>query len=303
LRERKPYPCRVAGSRGRESVAVETRNGCAIWIAYGRKRGQATVMVRSSAGHGLKLSVSTNSPHPRTVHVHNHVHRQSVSTDWQRIQLAMNRQWQQSWIVRRQSAVVNFPRTRTGHGHDLSAVADRQRIVPVPASPLPQRRRPVSRFISNQFQSMTTFDPAEVRKAVAEFIPRRPQKFHDIIPAKEVIVELRQKGGSYRSIADLLTQHCLPTSKTAVAMFCHQVLGENIRPRKRSARKRPPALSSPNGESAVPDAVPTGESGPPAAPVHNSENGESAPTRSRGPRIAQIRKFNPTPNEKTDSHP
>jgi hypothetical protein len=150
---------------------------------------------------------------------------------------------------------------------------------------------------------MTTFDPAEVRKAVAEFTPRRPQKFHDIILAKEVIVELRQKGGSYRSIADLLTQHCLPTSKTAVAMFCHQVLGENIRPRKRPARKRPPALSPPNGESAVPDAVPAGESSPSAAPVHNSENGESAPTRSRGPRIAQIRKFNPSSNEKTDSHP
>jgi hypothetical protein len=24
---------------------------------------------------------------------------------------------------------------------------------------------------------MTTFDPAEIRKAVAEFMPRRPQKF------------------------------------------------------------------------------------------------------------------------------
>ena len=140
---------------------------------------------------------------------------------------------------------------------------------------------------------MTTFDPVEVRKAVAEFTPRRPQKFHDIIPAKEVIVELRQRGGSYRSIADLLTQHCLPTSKTAVAMFCHQVLGENIRPRKRPARKRPPVSSSASGEEPVLEPVPAGESGPPAAPVHNSENGESASTRSRGPRIAQIRKLQP----------
>jgi hypothetical protein len=44
---------------------------------------------------------------------------------------------------------------------------------------------------------MTTFDPAEVRKAVAEFTPRRPQKFQDIIPAREVIVELRLKDASY----------------------------------------------------------------------------------------------------------
>jgi len=81
---------------------------------------------------------------------------------------------------------------------------------------------------------MNTIDPAEVRKAVAEFTPRRPQKFQDLIPAREVIVELRQKSASYRSIGDLLTQHCLATSKTAGAMFCHQVLGENIRPTARS---------------------------------------------------------------------
>jgi hypothetical protein len=147
---------------------------------------------------------------------------------------------------------------------------------------------------------MTTFDPAEVRKAVAEFTPRRPQKFQDIIPAKEVIVELRQRGGSYRSIADLLTQHCLPTSKTAVAMFCHQVLGENIRPRKRPARKRPPTSLSPNGGPNGAESVPAGESSTPAEPPPNSDNGE---TRSRGPRIAQIRKLNPQSNEKTDSHP
>ena len=62
---------------------------------------------------------------------------------------------------------------------------------------------------------MSSFDPASVRKAVAEFIPRRPQCFQDLSPAREVIVELRQKRSSRRSIADLLTQHCLPTNKTA----------------------------------------------------------------------------------------
>jgi len=114
---------------------------------------------------------------------------------------------------------------------------------------------------------MNTFDPAEVRKAVAEFTPRRPQKFQDLIPAREVIVELRQKSASYRSIADLLTQHCLPTSKTAIAMFCHQVLGENIRPRKRPARKRPPTSLSPNGGTNAAELVPAGESSTPTEPA------------------------------------
>ena len=150
---------------------------------------------------------------------------------------------------------------------------------------------------------MNTFDPVEVRKAVAEFTPRRPQKFQDLAPAKEVIVELRQKGGSYRSIAELLTQHCLPTSKTAIAMFCHQVLGENIRPRKRPARKRPPTPVSTNGGTADTDSVTTAESSTPTEPLPNSDAGETSLPRSRGPRIAQVRKLNPQSNEKTDSHP
>jgi hypothetical protein len=150
---------------------------------------------------------------------------------------------------------------------------------------------------------MNTFDPSAVRKAVAEFAPLRPQKFEDLIPAKDVIVELRQKRASYRSIADLLTQHCLPTSKTAIAMFCHQVLGENVRSRKRVARKRPPVFTLPNGATSVPDSPVPGETGIPTE-AHDTSNGSTPPlAQSRGPRIAQIRKLNPQPNEKTDSHP
>ena len=173
----------------------------------------------------------------------------------------------------------------------------------VAASSCPHGRQPISRFKFKSFHFMTTFDPAEVRNAVAEFTPRRPQKFQDLIPAKEVIVELRQKCASYHSIADLLTQHCLPTSKTAVAMFCHQVLGEIVRPRKRPTRKRPPATVSMNGRPGATDSMPTAESSTPAEPLPNSDGSETPLNRSRGPRIAQVRKLNPQSNEKTDSHP
>ena len=150
---------------------------------------------------------------------------------------------------------------------------------------------------------MNTFDPSAVRKAVAEFTPLRPQKFQDLIPAKEVIVELRQKRASYRSIADLLSQHVLPTSKTAIAMFCHQVLGENIRPRRRMVRKRPPVFTLPSGATPVPDSPVPDETGIPTE-AHGTPNGNGAPlAQPRGPRIAQIRKLNPQNNEKTDSHP
>jgi hypothetical protein len=137
---------------------------------------------------------------------------------------------------------------------------------------------------------MTSFDPATVRKAVEDFTPRRPQKFQDLLPAKDVIVELRQKRASYRSIADLLTQHCLPTSKTAIAVFCHQVLGEGVRPRKRPGRKKlsVPALSA--DESTTRHPLDTLQ---PVEPPTNPNGDEAQPTRSRGPRIAQVRMLKP----------
>ncbi len=137
---------------------------------------------------------------------------------------------------------------------------------------------------------MTSFDPASVRQAVAEFTPRRPEKFQDLIPAKDVIAELRQKRASYRAIAELLTQHCLPTSKTAIAVFCHEVLGEIVRPRRRPGRRRPgvPAVSAPDtAQQQPPDTLPTTE-----LPT-NGSNEESQQPRTRGPRIAQVRMLKP----------
>ena len=139
------------------------------------------------------------------------------------------------------------------------------------------------------FPLMSSFDPATIRKTVAEFTPRRPQKFQDLLPAKDVIVELRQKRGSYRAIAQLLTQHCLPTSKTAVALFCHELLGEIVRPHKRTGRKRTPPPASPNADGTVPAAPPPADVRPQTEHSANSDNGEALPTHTRGPRIAQVR--------------
>src|SRR5205809_7959695 len=96
---------------------------------------------------------------------------------------------------------------------------------------------------------MSSFDPTAVRKAVAEFTPSRPQKFQDLIPAKDPTAELRQKRASYRAIAELLTKHCLPTSNTAIAVFCHAVLGETVRPRRRPGRTRPAGAVPGQGEN------------------------------------------------------
>lgn len=136
---------------------------------------------------------------------------------------------------------------------------------------------------------MYMFDPATVRQAVDEFTPRRPQKFQDLLPAKEVIAELRQKKASYRSIADLLTQHCLPISKTAVAVFCHQVLGETVRPRRRPGRRRSSVCSPANGLGAAPGSTSASEVTIVAEPSGNLTGDEEPNARGRGPRIAQVR--------------
>jgi hypothetical protein len=136
---------------------------------------------------------------------------------------------------------------------------------------------------------MSSFDPAAVRQAVAEFTPLRPQKFQDLIPAKDVIIELRQRRASYRAIAALLTQHCLPTSKTAIATFCHQILGEIVRPHRRPGRKRPPSPVEANGRVASPAQSESAADRPLQESLADSNGGETPQARSRGPRIAQVR--------------
>jgi hypothetical protein len=74
---------------------------------------------------------------------------------------------------------------------------------------------------------MSDFDPATVRRAGMEFTPPS-QRFQELAPTREFIVELRQNRASYRAMAELLTQHRLTTGKTAISSFRHEVLGESL---------------------------------------------------------------------------
>jgi hypothetical protein len=130
---------------------------------------------------------------------------------------------------------------------------------------------------------MSAFDPELAGKMVADYAPARPAKFQDLLPARNVIAELRQKGASFRAIADLLSRHNLTTSKTAVTIFCHEVLDDPIRSRRRVSRKKESAPVVPPNEPVFP--VPT--------PLANSKTDEMSPARSRGPRIAQVRMRKP----------
>jgi hypothetical protein len=81
---------------------------------------------------------------------------------------------------------------------------------------------------------MTSFDPAAVRQAVAEFTPRWPQKFPELSPAREVIVERQKKRGANRAIGVMPAQHHLLISQVAIAAYCREGLTEIVRSRRRS---------------------------------------------------------------------
>ncbi len=219
--------------------------------------------------------------------------------------------------VRRHSTVTTCPRLWSGHGLVRSATvqersgssadrgkskgantlkADHTLVVEdlrQPIGPTPNHSMPWPRL--REIHSMPSFDPNTVRDAVAAFTPRRPTRFHELSAAKEVIVELRQKRASYRAIAELLTQHCLPISKTAVAAFCHEVLGEVVRPRRRAPRKRTVGRQSVAVEdkaiAQTADPIPSKALADEAIP----ETGAGAAARrTRGPRIAQVRLIQPS---------
>jgi hypothetical protein len=195
---------------------------------------------------------------------------------------------------RGQSTRLVSPRPSRGNGLSVSTDVHWLLRFRVREPDLSATDRSVAQSNINPIKRMSSFDPASVRKAVAEFTPRRPQRFQELAAAREVIVELRQKRASYRAIAELLTQHCLPISKTAVAAFCHEVLGEIVRPRRRPGRKRPTSADSPSsGPAANTRPASATELASPPGPTDNSETDPARAARQRGPRIAQVRMVAP----------
>jgi hypothetical protein len=74
---------------------------------------------------------------------------------------------------------------------------------------------------------------------------------------------------------------------------CWQVLAETVRPRRRPTRKRPPFTAEPNGQAASPVQTEPAEERAAQEPPADSNGNGTAQTRSRGPRIAQVRMLKP----------
>jgi hypothetical protein len=91
----------------------------------------------------------------------------------------------------------------------------------------------------------TDLAKSQFATAVRNFTPRASPKFQRLMTFKEGIAELRQKGASYETIADILRNIDVAVSHDTVARFCHEVLGLTPahRGRRKKAGRRPRSLS------------------------------------------------------------
>lgn len=126
------------------------------------------------------------------------------------------------------------------------------------------------------------------RDAVRAFTPPPPTRYAKLMPLKEGIIELRQKGASLRLIRELLATVDVAVSIDTIARFLDEVNGAKMKPRpaKQSGRTRNAARSA-NGEqnaafAAVTESPPAGQQT--ASPQQTATPSERP--RIRGPRIA-----------------
>jgi hypothetical protein len=149
-------------------------------------------------------------------------------------------------------------------------------------------------------------DPSDIaertqrfNEAVRGYTPPSPSRHAKLMPFKDGIVELRQKGGSLRLIRVLLATVNVAVGTDTIATFIAEVTGEPAQPRtpERHRRKRhtdPRVPQARPATEAAPATPPTAAlpqlSAPVQTPVHAPIN-DTPPERSRirGPRIADPR--------------
>lgn len=116
--------------------------------------------------------------------------------------------------------------------------------------------------------------------AVRTFTPPSPTRHAKLMPMKDGIVELRQKGASLRLIRELLATVDVFVGIDTIARFLAEVNGETSPPR---SRRR---FSYRRDISAKP--TPASPPAPPPTPAARTEPPPERP-RSRGPRVADPR--------------
>jgi len=262
---------RILAPRNNRGIAAHSPRIVQIGQSFPRtfhSHGFSTFIPRTRFNHGHRLSTATLIP--RSFHFHD----SSTPMNFPRSQ-----------SFHGHSTIMDFPFQRTDYSHGFATSSRPPTSRHAISKPLPICPPHHSQPLIHNFHRMTTFDSILIKKVVTEFRPKRPAKFKELMAAKELITELRRKGASYESIAEVLGQHCLPISKSAIAMFCHQVLGESVRCRRRPAKKRMPGSVPAAGEIKPPLKTHFNATPPPPDHVNGKED---AVADSHGPHIAKV---------------
>jgi hypothetical protein len=122
------------------------------------------------------------------------------------------------------------------------------------------------------------------RDAVRAFTRPSPMRHAKLMPMKEGIIELRQKGASLRLIRELLATVDVAVSIDTIARFLAEVNGEiNAQRRTKKSGRRHPIISTPSDGQSTADPAFTESSSPGQS---SSLPPASGRPRIRGPRIA-----------------
>jgi hypothetical protein len=123
------------------------------------------------------------------------------------------------------------------------------------------------------------------RDAVRAFTPQPPTRYAKLMPLKDGIIELREKGASLRLIRELLATVDVAVGTDTIARFLAEVNGEQPphRSSKRSRRQRS-VVPVPIASTPITSPAPQSSSSKPT-PTSNADAPSQRP-RTRGPRIA-----------------
>ena len=132
-------------------------------------------------------------------------------------------------------------------------------------------------------------------EAARAYTPPSPSRHAKLMPFKDGIVELRQKGGSLRLIRELLATVGVAVGTDTIARFIAEVNGEPMteRPAKRTQRRRviAPGMTAMRPVAEPASALPLSRppTPPPATDAVPPNDATAERPRIRGPRIADPR--------------
>ena len=112
--------------------------------------------------------------------------------------------------------------------------------------------------------------------AVRNYSPKPPRKFQNLLPLKTGIAELRKRHASYQTIADILRGLDISVSCDTVFRFCHEILREQARYRRKRKTSTLRVRKQPDKPSPTPRVLSSG----------GSSQKPSRWTQVNGPRVA-----------------